>query len=708
MICKNVRTAIYYIFLIFFLISSIFTLTITFSNAEMSIEMSNYNIGQKDSSIESITSVQHLPKNAGQSFNMSQISTIDASGRLNSIFVAGNYAYLAISDFGLRILNIEDKSNPVVVGQYKNEGFALDVQVIGNYAYLANGKAGLEIINISDPTHLEKIGEFNDGEGCSKIKVEGDRAFISSSSFPIKIIDISNPEIPNKIGEIPGTELNHTSIINFEVSGNFLYVLNFIEGLLIFNVTDVTNPTLISQFQGDYMFIYGFDIVGNLAYISGNTLYYTNTIFIILDISDPANPLEIRKEIGYIYIYDILINGDFAYCNFGDGFRIYNIADPSNITQLGSYSDNGEYINNLFASEDYIYLVDSCYGLKIIDVSDPANPAKIAGFKSDGFSDFIIEDNYIYLVDSCYGLKIIDISDPANPNIIGLCNLQIGYGAIAIKGNYLYIADGEEGLEVIDVSDPTNPSIAANYTGMEYIWNIEIAGNYAFLINLSNIMDILDISNPLNPTMVKRYTSTSYLDLIKVYGDIAYLISTNGLIDILNISDPTNPIAICEYHSKEYQSLGNSSKVGHQFLLKDNFAYFTSLYDNGLEIINIANPSNPTYIAQFENGTSVRDVQIFENFVWIIVDEGIKILDTSVPTNTSIIEQYNIPYLFKLQIIENYVYTCSACRLSIFYLAEADQNPNIYGMPIHWIIIFSGFGVVILILKSRKNKNNRK
>ncbi|MHA1193759.1 MAG: LVIVD repeat-containing protein, partial [Promethearchaeota archaeon] len=263
----------------------------------------------------------------------------------------------------------------------------LDVQVIGNYAYLANGKEGLEIIDISDPTHLEKIGEFN--ESCSKIKVEGNRAFISSSSFPIKIIDISNPGIPNKIGEITGTGLNYRSIINFEVSGNFLYVLNFVEGLSIFNVTDVTNPTLISQFQGDYMFTYGFDIVGNLVYISGDTLSYTNSIFIILDISDPANPLEIWKEIGYIYAYDILINGDFAYCNFGDGFRIYNIANPSNITQLGSYSDNGEYIN-LFASEDYIYLVDYYYGLKIIDVSDPINPTKIAGFE-DGeyFSDLL-------------------------------------------------------------------------------------------------------------------------------------------------------------------------------------------------------------------------------------------------------------------------------------------------------------------------------
>ena len=702
MISKNFRTVINYTFLIFILISIIFTSTITFSN---------YKIDQKDSNIESITSVQYLPINAGQyseSFNMSQISMIDESGLLKSTFVAGNYAYLADSDFGLRILNIENKSNPVVVGQYKNEGLALDVQVIGNYAYLANGKVGLEIIDISDPTHLEKIGEFNDGDGCSKIKVEGDRAFISSSSFPIKIVDISNPGIPNKIGEIPGTELTYTSISNFEVSGNFLYVLNFLEGLLIFNVTDVTNPTLISQFQGDYWFTYGFDIVGNLAYISGYNGYYTNKMFVILDISDPANPLEISSEIGGTLIDDIIINGDFAYCNFGNGFMIFNISNPSNIIQLGSYSDNGAY-RNLFASEDYIYLVDSCYGLKIIDVSDPTYPTKIAEFE-DGeyFSDFIIEDNYIYLVDSCYGLKIIDISDPANPNIIGLCNLQIGYGAIAIKGNYLYIADWEEGLEVIDVSDPTNPSIAANYAGMEYIWNIEIAGNYAFLINLSNSMDILDISNPLNPTMVKRYTSTSSLDLIKVYGDIAYLISTNGLIDILNVSDPTNPIAICEYHSKEYQSLGNSYKVGHQFLLKDNFAYLSSLYDYGLEIINVANTSNPTYIALFENGTSVRDVQIFENFVWIIVDEGIKILDTSVPTNTSIIEQYTIPYLFKLQIIENYVYTCSAYRLSIFYLAEADQNPNIYGMPIHWIIIFSGFGVVILILKSRKNKINRK
>jgi len=139
MIYKNVRTALYYSFLLFFLILSTFTSSILLSNTEMSSEMNNHNFDQKNSNIESITSNQYLPISAGEyieSFNLSQISKIDESGHLKSTFVVGDFVYLADSDFGLRILNIENKSHPVVIGQYKNEGFASEVQVVGNWLIL--------------------------------------------------------------------------------------------------------------------------------------------------------------------------------------------------------------------------------------------------------------------------------------------------------------------------------------------------------------------------------------------------------------------------------------------------------------------------------------------------------------------------------------------------------------------------------------------
>ena len=703
---KNVRTAIYNSFLIFFLISNIFVSTMVLFNAQMSIEESPYNIDQKNSSIQSEDSVQRIPLSAGkyiESFNLSQISKIDEFGHLRSTIVVEDFAYLSDSDFGLRILNVENKSHPVVVGQYKNEGIACDVQVIGKYAYLANGIEGLEIIDISDPTQPKKIGGYKDGEVCSNIEVEGDRAFISSSSFPIKIINVSDLENPIKIGEITGDY----SSSKFKVSGNFVFVPSKFDGLLIFNVLDVSNPDLISQYKGYYYFITDVDIIGNRAYVTGLSSYYTRDIFEILDISNPANLLKLGGIEGYNSPYDIQINGDLAYVNIVDGFNIYNL---TNLSKLGSYKDNVT-ITNMFASENYVYITDFNIGLIIIDVSDPMNPNKIIELKEGEYlCDFIIEEHYIYLVDSAYGLKIIDISDPSNPNVIGGCNLKIVHGTIAIKGNYVYIDNGEDGLAVIDVSDPTNPSIVANYTGMEYIWNIEITRDYAFLIDSGEIMDILDISDPLYPIKINNYTSSSRLDLIKVYDEYGYLISSSGLIKILNLSDPTNPTLICNYQSKEYESLidSNSYILGHQFVLNDSVAYLASM-NYGLELIDMSDPKNPKHLGQFEKESSIRDVQIYENFTWIIDNEGIKILDTSNPRRISIIDQCNIN-VFKLKIIENNIYACSIYRISIFeYVYQKNSNPNwISGIPISWIIMIAGLGIMTQILKTQNHKNLRK
>jgi len=73
-----------------------------------------------------------------------------------SIYVAGNYAYIAASyDDGVEILDISDPTNPTHVGAiFDNSTTALDgacsIFVVGKYAYVAaNNDDGVEILDIS-------------------------------------------------------------------------------------------------------------------------------------------------------------------------------------------------------------------------------------------------------------------------------------------------------------------------------------------------------------------------------------------------------------------------------------------------------------------------------------------------------------------------------------------------------------------------------
>jgi hypothetical protein len=68
------------------------------------------------------------------------------------VAVDANYAYIADDKEGLRIINIAQPANPTAVGQVETLFDAYGVAVAGNMAYLAVSDGTLEIVRISDQT----------------------------------------------------------------------------------------------------------------------------------------------------------------------------------------------------------------------------------------------------------------------------------------------------------------------------------------------------------------------------------------------------------------------------------------------------------------------------------------------------------------------------------------------------------------------------
>jgi hypothetical protein len=134
-----------------------------------------------------------------------------------SIFVQGDYAYLANFLFGAQSLKIADPDNIRKEGfifSEGSEGLAYDIVLDeNNLAYLANDRKGLWIVdfqNPSEPVEKSKLTQFSFAQSLVKSK---DYIYMTNGSLGINIIDVSNPNAPDYTGE----PIDYT---------NFLYRVN--------------------------------------------------------------------------------------------------------------------------------------------------------------------------------------------------------------------------------------------------------------------------------------------------------------------------------------------------------------------------------------------------------------------------------------------------------------------------------------------------
>lgn len=116
------------------------------------------------------------------------------------VTVAGDYAYVANLDTGLRIVNVSNPSQPWETGSYTTPGVANQVAVAGDYAYVADDYDGLRIINVSDPAAPTLAGSYNTPGATHDVAVTGNYAYLADGTAGLRILDISDVGLPVEVG----------------------------------------------------------------------------------------------------------------------------------------------------------------------------------------------------------------------------------------------------------------------------------------------------------------------------------------------------------------------------------------------------------------------------------------------------------------------------------------------------------------------------
>ncbi len=85
---------------------------------------------------------------------LSLLNTVDETNVIyEKMFIRDDYLYVTAHSKGIRIFDITDRVNPVMVGRI-DDGFvdAFSIHVDGNTAYVADGAGGLKIVDVTDKT----------------------------------------------------------------------------------------------------------------------------------------------------------------------------------------------------------------------------------------------------------------------------------------------------------------------------------------------------------------------------------------------------------------------------------------------------------------------------------------------------------------------------------------------------------------------------
>lgn len=277
------------------------------------------------------------------------------------------FLYVANKDAGLRVYNISDISNPVLVKHIPDTSLAglnvINLSQQGNYLFLALGEifntseqAGAAIVDISDPVN----------------------AFVTDTY-------ILN-------GSVGGSGI-------IETEGNYAYLGAMANGIIVLDIADKANIQFVSQFVPDISFP---DVNPDPAKINARGMQVRNdTIFLCYDaggfrIIDATDKLQLN-EIGRYSnpelnglpraYNNVALSGHLAYVAVDYcGVEVIDFSDPANTVLTGWWNPYGCPGNNWFSSPSHaneIRLSETCHQLYIstgksdmmvLDISDPAQP----------------------------------------------------------------------------------------------------------------------------------------------------------------------------------------------------------------------------------------------------------------------------------------------------------------------------------------------
>jgi len=285
------------------------------------------------------------------------------------------------------------------MGRCELSGQPSEICVEGNLAYFVSQNA-LDIVDFTSPTAPSLLGTWDASSYCTDVVKYSDYLLIAGgSSEGLIVLDVSTPTVPELLSTL---DIGYSGI-KLDVEYPYVYI-NTSVGLKIVDISDVLAPNLIGEAENLNNGEKDVVAIGDMV-LTGYDSYYSSFLGLhILDVSDPTDPVFIGQTLKSARA--IAVNDHIAYALYSlnrEDFAIVDISNPSELSgmydgQLAEYSCTSDLKCIQYNNSRVFTGQDDPYILEVIDVSDPAEPFRMAylnGDYQDGVRCIGITGDYI-------------------------------------------------------------------------------------------------------------------------------------------------------------------------------------------------------------------------------------------------------------------------------------------------------------------------
>lgn len=471
-------------------------------------------------------------------------------------------------------------------------------------------------------------------------------------------------EPPRLIGSVSG--YIDPSVVT--IDGDFVYIITEGQNILtIIDISDITNPTLVSTTELYENYVTQISINGNAAYIThGHTMSIYNIEdkadpwfrrFFPINDSDGAIP---RSDSHIFHPYDYAINIERP---FAPGIDRYEDDSP--------FIDEPAYVigNELYTSD-----------LSRYDISNPIAPVLLfENLFSSSLRPNTTRFESPYLISSEFGDLSYGALVPTELRITTTAYDNLPIFDATVRSGLIFAASHKDTLDVY----------APNAAGLETIASFGIddgiisprlirqLGDY-FLIVGHDTLGVYEI--PTNPmTSTETFTSSTYIEIIDnsavVGGDRTT--SPYGVVSLVDLSSPVSQPSLGRLPTLE-QSFDS------QGLAPLDSTVFVAHGSQGLIHYDLTDPSSPTILANYNTSTDpklaprTRDIDIHNNIA-VVADSSHGLFAYTINPDLSLTQIGHLDIddlLQRVTILDDLAFVCSHHTAYIVDLSNP-ATPNV-------------------------------
>jgi hypothetical protein len=372
----------------------------------------------------------------------SVVGTVDTRIVAHAVAVRGAVVFVAEAWGGVKVVDASDPSEPNVINRFASSGVSVGIAVDGDYAYVAESAGGLHVVKVDRPAAVpvEATMPVTGAETVELLAAGSGIVFGVGKGVGFFSVEPGGPILtPSGSVGIP------YEAVDLAVGDGFAYVAAEPVGIEIIDVRDPSSPASAGwvPYLGKAVSL---EAAGDVLYFgTGET-----TFGVYLAESDTVVTVDIAgaKTAG------VAVRGDYAYvADVASRIHVVDVADTTapGYVSSGNIGGKGE---DVIAGDDNIYIItsfdgapDSRNGVAVYGLQIPTYPLPVSFVEIPSVPyKAALAGDALYLATGYAGLVVVDVSDPANPARIGSVPSSDAATGVAVFDGTVFVADGGAGL----------------------------------------------------------------------------------------------------------------------------------------------------------------------------------------------------------------------------------------------------------------------